>query len=81
MISDNLLTRAVGKHDVRNPVFEDHALFGVQSFEFKAHAEASVAVDDSGFSVESTRVADDLDGDGGPDAVRGQGVHVASADA
>jgi hypothetical protein len=78
---NDALALPVGEHDVGDPIFKDDALVGVAAFEFEAHAEPGVAVDDFCPGVKCALVADDFDDDCGADSKWGQGINVATADA
>jgi hypothetical protein len=71
---------AVGKHDVGDPILKNRALLWVEPFEFKPHAEGSVAVDHLGFGVEGAFVAHDFDRDSRPNSKRCECIDVASAE-
>src|SRR5262249_47924364 len=71
----------IRENDVGYPILQNCSLFGVQAVELQAHAEAGVAVDDSGFCVEGALVARNLDRDGRANTERGQSIDVAAAEA
>src|SRR5262249_53236283 len=71
---------AICQHDVGDPVFKDERLLRVQGFDFEAHPEGRMGVDDLRFRVNAALVARAFDGQGGADAERRQGVHIAATE-